>query len=220
MAININQINAVIFDMDGLLVDSEPCWQKAEQKVFKEVGIHLTHEMCLQTTGKPIADVIAYWFEKAPWPNPDFSKMKAQLLDLTAGFIKTDAGLMPGVEKMIQIAQQNNWKIGLASASPMFIIESVLKQFELEKVFDFFHSAELEKFNKPDPAVYLTVARNLGIPIENCLIMEDSGNGIKGALASGALVVAVPSAHDFDLDIFQKAHLKVGSLNELGSLLG
>jgi HAD superfamily hydrolase (TIGR01509 family) len=215
MALDTTRIRAVIFDMDGLIVDSEPCWQKAEIIVFKKVGINLTLEMCQQTTGKPIADVIRYWYEKSPWENPDFNTMKEELIRITEDLIGKEAQLMPGVLDMIHFAKTRQWKTGLASASPMRMIKSILNQFNLIDLFEFYHSAELEKFNKPDPAVYLTVAKTLQTPIVNCLIIEDSGNGVKGAIASGAQVAAVPSSHDFDLEIFNKAQLKVHSLLEL-----
>ncbi len=219
MTVTTDQIQAIIFDMDGLLVDSEPCWQKAEMEVFAKVGISLTLDMCLETTGKPIEDVIQYWYHKSPWDNPDFGGMKQELLQITTRFIETDALLMPGVHRMIHLAEKKNWKTGLASASPIAMIETVLRKFSIIQYFDFYHSAELEEFNKPHPAVYLTVARNLGIDIRNCLIMEDSGNGVKGALASGAQVAAVPSPHDFHLPVFDNAQVKVKSLPELHDLL-
>ncbi len=215
MPLDIQKIKAVIFDMDGLLVNSEPCWQKAEMKIFAEKGLHLTLEMCLETTGKPIEDVIQYWYGKKPWPKPNFAEIKNQLIRLTEDYMESEALAMPGVEEVISLAERNQWKIGLASASPMGMIETVLKKLNLIDRFHFYHSAELEKFNKPNPAVYLTVARNLGQPIESCLILEDSGNGVIGAAASGAQVVAVPSPHDFKLEVFNKASQKVNSLIEL-----
>jgi sugar-phosphatase len=218
MKLETSKIKAIIFDMDGLLVNSEPCWHVAEKLLFKKVGIALTTAMCIETTGKPVFDVLQKWYDRKPWPNPDFKQMAAELFECASEEIKNKAPLMPGVLEAITFAQSKNYKIGLASASPMAMIEMVLKKFDLVSSFDFYHSAELEEFNKPHPAVYLTVAKKLKIPIENCLILEDSGNGVKGAIASGAQVIAIPSHEEFKEAKFDQAHLKISSLTFLPEL--
>jgi mannitol-1-/sugar-/sorbitol-6-/2-deoxyglucose-6-phosphatase len=95
------------------------------------------------------------------------------------------------------------------------LIEIVIEKLEIISYFDFFHLANLEKNNKPHPDVYLTVAKKLNCPIENCLILEDSVNGVKGAKASGATVVAVPEAHFFEFQEYKIADYKIKSLFEL-----
>ena len=218
MAIDISKVKAVIFDMDGLLVNSEPCWHIAEKVVFGKVGLNLTTEQCIETTGKPVKDVIQYWFAKKPWENPDFMGMETELFAEATKAIKETAPLMPGVLETLAWAKAKNFKIGLASASPMDMIKMVLEKFELTSKFEFYHSAELEKFNKPDPAVYLTVARKLNTPIEHCLILEDSFNGVKGAVASGSQVIAVPGKEEFEQTKFDMANLKTASLENIPSL--
>ncbi|MGR3809951.1 hexitol phosphatase HxpB [Jiulongibacter sp. NS-SX5] len=215
-----DKIKAVIFDMDGLLVNSEPCWHDAEKIVFGRVGLELTTENCLETTGKPVKDVIQYWFEKRPWVNPEFDQMEADLFAEATKAIKGTAELMPGFLNAIWLAEQKGWKIGLASASPIPMIEMVLAKFELTHRFHFYHSAELEEFNKPHPAVYLSVAKRLQVPIENCLILEDSGGGVKGAVASRAQVIAVPSPHEYDEPKFKIANLRLRSLEDLERVVG
>ncbi|MCR9066466.1 MAG: hexitol phosphatase HxpB [Cytophagales bacterium] len=210
-----SKIKAVIFDMDGLLVNSEPCWHIAEKKIFGELGVELSTENCLETTGVPIKDVIQHWYKKHPWVNPDFETLERDLLNGAKEAIEEHADLMPGVLETVSWAKHNNYKIGLASASPMDMIEMVLRKFNLLTDFDTFHSAELERFNKPDPAVYLTVAKRLEVKIEQCLILEDSGGGVKGAVASGAQVIAVPSPHEFNEAKFNIASAKISSLNNL-----
>lgn len=218
MAIDISKVKAVIFDMDGLLVNSEPCWHIAEKIVFGKVGLSLTTKQCIETTGKPVKDVIQYWYAKQPWTNPDFMSMETELFAEATKAIKETAPLMPGVLDTLAWAKTNGFKIGLASASPMEMIKMVLEKFELKSKFEFYHSAELERFNKPDPAVYLTVARKLNTPIEHCLILEDSFNGVKGAVASGAQVIAVPGEEKFEQSKFDIANLKTSSLENIPNL--
>ena len=100
------------------------------------------------------------------------------------------------------------------------MIELALTKFNISHRFDFYHSADLEEFNKPHPAVYLTVAKKLNVSIENCLIMEDSGNGVKGAVASGAQVIAIPAKEEFLDAKFDIANHKLNSLLELPLLFG
>lgn len=218
MALDISKVKAVIFDMDGLLVNSEPCWHIAEKVVFGKVGLNLTTEQCIETTGKPVKDVIQYWFAKKPWSNPDFMAMETELFAEATKAIKKTAPLMPGVLETLVWAKTKGFKIGLASASPMNMIEMVLEKFKLTSKFEFHHSAELEEFNKPNPAVYLTVARKLNTPIEHCMILEDSFNGVKGAVASGAQVIAVPGHEEFKQSRFDIANLKTSSLENIPAL--
>lgn len=198
--------------MDGLLIDSEPLWQQAEMKLFKTIGINLTLENCLETTGLPTKDVIAYWYAKHPWNNKTKDEVEAELYQEVIAMIHERGKPMPGVVASLQFFKERGLKIGLASASPMPLIQASIKKCELEAYFDFFHSGTLEKANKPNPALYHTVAKTLETSIEKCIILEDSGNGVKGAVASGAFTIAIPSAHDYDDGKFDIANLKFASM--------
>lgn len=132
--------------------------------------------------------------------------------------IKENATAMPGVIETLIFFKNKGLKIGLASASPLELIQIVLERLEIREYFDFYHSATLEKNNKPHPDVYWTVAKKLGCPIENCLILEDSINGVRGAKASGATVVAVPDDHFYDFEEYTIADFKIKNLLELVSL--
>ncbi|UBM59909.1 hexitol phosphatase HxpB [Marinilongibacter aquaticus] len=212
------KIEAIIFDMDGLLVNSEPCWHIAEKIAFGKVGLDLTTPMCQLTTGKPVPEVVKFWYERQPWSGRDLKTVEEEIFAEAENAIRAHSTLMPGVREAIAWAEKRGFKIGLASASPMSLIELVLEKFDLKKHFNFYHSAELEAFNKPNPAVYLTVARRLQVDIGNCLILEDSGGGVKGAVASGAQVIAIPDKFEFDEEKFDIANLKIGSLTALPAI--
>ncbi|MBK9936242.1 MAG: hexitol phosphatase HxpB [Cytophagaceae bacterium] len=211
----LDKIEAVIFDMDGLLVDSEPLWHIAEKEVFAEVGLILTTEDCLKTTGVPTSGVFDYWYKKRPWLGKTKEELEELLFEKIKVLIKERAEPMPGVNEIIDFFISKGLKIGVASASPMFLIEIVLEKLQLNSKFDFYHSALLEKRNKPNPDVYWTVANKLGKPIEKCLILEDSINGVKGAVASGAITIAVPEAHFFEREEYSIAFHKVSGLPSL-----
>ncbi len=201
--------------MDGLLVNSEPYWQQAEMNIFKSVGIILTLEDCLRTTGLPTRDVLNYWYSVKPWEGKSIDQIEEELFEKISDLLRLNAEPMPGVIETLNFFKSKGLKTGLASASPLFLIKIVLEKLQVTHLFDFYHSATLEKNNKPHPDVYLTVARQLNVPIEKCLILEDSYNGIKGAKASGARVVAVPDPHDYDDAKFDLADFKIKSLTEL-----
>ena len=217
--ITLDNIQAVIYDMDGLLVDSEPIWQKAEKEVFKSVGIILTTEDCLKTTGMPTKAVFDYWFEVSPWIGKTKKDLEDVLFEKVHAMVKESAIALPGVMESLKLFKENGIKIGLASASPLSLIEIVIDKLEIRSYFDFYHSAMLEKNNKPHPDVYLAVAKKLNSPIESCLIFEDSTNGVKGAIASGAMVCAVPDQHFYDSDEINKANYKIKSLLHLKELI-
>ncbi|MDP1814262.1 MAG: hexitol phosphatase HxpB [Leadbetterella sp.] len=216
--ISYDKFQGVIYDMDGLLVNSEPIWQEAEKEVFKTVGITLTTEDCLKTTGIPTTAVFDYWYEISPWEGKSKQELEKMLFEKVFSMIKENASAMPGVKETLIFFKNKGLKIGLASASPLELIQIVLERLEIREYFDFYHSATLEKNNKPHPDVYLTVAKKLGCPIENCLILEDSINGVRGAKASGATVVAVPDDHFYDFEEYTIADFKIKNLLELVSL--
>lgn len=211
----LDNIEAVIYDMDGLLVNSEPYWQQAEMEVFSSVGVILSLEDCLKTTGLPTRDVLHYWYSVKPWEGKSIGQIEEELFEKIGNLLKAHAEPMPGVHETLRFFRSKGLKTGLASASPLFLIKIVLEKLGITHLFDFFHSATLEKNNKPHPDVYLAVARQLSVPIEKCLILEDSYNGIKGAKASGARVVAVPDPHEYDDAKFELADLKINSLKVL-----
>jgi len=214
-----SQFSAVIFDMDGLLVDSEPFWQQAEMQVFRTVGIELTLENCLETTGLPTKDVMNYWYQKQPWTGKSIEQVETEVLQTAADLIGANAEAMPGVYEVLEYCQANNLKVGLASASPMFMIEIVLNRLKVKHYFDFYHSATLEQRNKPFPDVYLAVAQKLGCQPQNCIVFEDSTNGIRAAKAAGCFVVAVPAHHEYDDPKFDIADRRIKSLREFGGVL-
>lgn len=205
-------LKAAIFDMDGLLVDSEPQWRIVEMSVFRTVGLALTEEQCKQTTGLPIADVVDYWYARQPWTG----RSKAEIADaITAGAydrIGREAGPMPGALDVLAQFREQGVRMGIASASPMHLIELVIDRLGIRDYFSVWHSATLEARNKPAPDVYLGVARKLNVAPADCVAFEDSGNGLKSAHAAGMLTVAVPADYEFEDPKFGLADFKIPSL--------
>jgi HAD superfamily hydrolase (TIGR01509 family) len=207
-------IQAAIFDMDGLLVDSEPFWREVEIEVFRTVGLEMDDEMCKRTTGLPTDTVVRYWYEKHPWHNRSVEEVNADIIQGAYEQIGNNAGPMPGVPAILDLFQQQGIPMAIASASPMHLIEAVLDRLNIRSYFTLWHSATLEKRNKPHPDVYLGTARKLGVDPHRCVAFEDSGNGLKSAHAAEMLTVSVPADYEFDDPKFDLATLKIPSLTD------
>ena len=207
-------IEAVIFDMDGLLIDSEPFWRKAEIEVFKSVGIDLDDDMCRETMGLRLDEIVSYWYGKHPWDIKKISldQVENSIIHLMQEHIKSEGVLMPGVEEILSFLKRLDVPLGLASSSPYSLIKAVLERFDLEDCFDVYKSAQDEDFGKPHPAVYISAAQHMNVSPVNCLAIEDSFNGLLAAKAARMKTLVVPDAHEFDSSVYSIADLKLKTL--------
>ena len=207
-------IKAVIFDMDGLLINSEPFWREAEKEVFALVNIHLTDEMCFKTVGLRIDEVVDYWHEQFPWSNYLKSDIRDRIIHRVIELVIEKGEKLPGVDQTIHFLKNKNLPLGIASASHHTIIKSVVKKLNLEQHFQVIHSAEKETFGKPHPAVYLSAAGMLGVKPHECLVFEDSFNGVIAARAARMKVIAVPEDIHYGEMHFHAANLILKTLEE------
>jgi sugar-phosphatase len=190
--IALEKYKAVIFDMDGVLIDSEPLWKIAMQKVFDAIGCKLTKKDFQQTVGLRIDEVIEYWYGVAPWEKYSVKEVETQIMSEMVRLIHENGEPLPGVRETIAFLKEKGIKIGLGTSSFTVLIEAVLNTLELTESFDFVHSAEDEAYGKPHPAVYLTVAKELAEKPTDCLVIEDSVTGIIAGKAARMTVVAIP----------------------------
>jgi mannitol-1-/sugar-/sorbitol-6-/2-deoxyglucose-6-phosphatase len=207
-------ISAAIFDMDGVLIDSEPFWRKAEIELFKNVGVELTEEMCLNTMGLTCFDAVNFWYNRFHWVGKTPEEMTNEIELHVINSIRNNGKPMKGVEYIINFFNKHSILIALASSSSIRIIEAVLDRLSLRNDFKIYHSAQYEKKGKPDPAVFLSTARLLKVKAEECLVFEDSINGIKAGLSAGMKVVGVPEPHMQNDERYSQAHLVIHSLKD------
>jgi len=208
-------MRAVIFDMDGVLVDSEPLWRLAERQVFAEVGLELSDADCERTMGMRTDEVIEHWFRAAPWEGATCAEVEARLENRMRELIAERASAMPGLEQSIAMARAEGLALGLATSSAPALIEAVLAKLGLGDAFADAHSAIEEELGKPHPAVFLTTARLLGVEPAECVAIEDSVAGVRSARAAGMRVIAVPPHHLFDEAAYDVADIKLRSLEDL-----
>ncbi len=207
-------IKAVIFDLDGLLIDSEPLWQEAEMLIFEQVGITLTPKLCLQTKGLRIDEVVDYWYQKFPWTNLAKLEVEELIVAKVIELIKLKGQPLTGVDRAISFVKQKQVKIALASSSALRIIQAALHKLDLTDMFAEIYSAELETLGKPHPGVYLTTASKLGILPQECLALEDSLNGVLAAKAAQMKCIAIPEPLQYNNPQFAIADLMLKSLEE------
>ena len=208
-------VKAAIFDMDGLLIDSEPLWRRAEREVFARVGLELTDADCRRTTGLRADEVVRFWYAHHPWEGPDRAEVLRQLERRVTDLIQKEGRAMPGVVDAIGLLRDAGLRLALASSSPIELIEVALDTLGLGGVFEVVCSGADEAEGKPDPAVYLTTLRDLDLPADDCVAFEDSAAGVEAAVAAGIFTVAVPDPADFDDPRFDTAHRRLRSLEGL-----
>jgi sugar-phosphatase len=202
----------VIFDMDGLLIDSEPYWKMAEKEVFGKLGLNLTDDLLRNVMGFRLSEVVQYWYHYQPWVEPNFEQTEKDVLDCVKHLIKQEADAMPGVYEILDYCKQNNLKIALASSSAMELIEVVINKLNIRDYFDVLWSAQYEDYGKPHPAIFLSVAQKLNISPKDCIVFEDAINGVLAAKAARMYCIAVPEEISYNDPRFAIADKKIPNL--------
>lgn len=200
--------------MDGLLIDSEILWHKAEVEIFGALGVPITNDEDRSTKGMFVAEVVDYWFTRFPWNGPSKEHVVNDLLSRVGDLVETQGRLLPGAVRALDLAGQRG-PIALASSTPMALINRCLDHFNLASRFAKVCSAEFEPYGKPHPGVFLSAASALAVDPRQCLVFEDSSAGVLAAKAARMAVVAVPVHQDRQLPAFSLADLVLASLEDL-----
>ncbi|WP_143305190.1 hexitol phosphatase HxpB [Chitinophaga vietnamensis] len=205
-------IDTVIFDMDGLLVDSEPLWGIAMREVFSTVGVTLSPELTHKTTGLRTKEVVSYWHNHFKWDGKSAEQVTQEIIDSVTYKITTKGRSMEGLQYILDYFKAKGFKIGLASSSPMSLIRAVLEHLGISDYFQAVYSAEFESYGKPHPAVYLACAQALGSDPLHCIAFEDSVTGMIAAKAARMKTVVVPEPHNRQDMRYALADVKLDSL--------
>jgi len=205
---------ASIFDMDGLLIDSEILWHEAEIEILGGLGVPLAVEGCRSTKGMFVDEVTAHWYALHPWPGatPTPDEVAVSVVDRVIELIVTKGVLKPGARHAIELCRSRGLPLAVASSSQYRLIDAALAHFGLRESFELVHSAEDEDYGKPHPAVFLSAAAKLGAPPRRCLVWEDAPAGVLAAKASSMTCIAVPEQGEGDHPAFGLADLVVDSL--------
>jgi beta-phosphoglucomutase-like phosphatase (HAD superfamily) len=208
---------ASIFDMDGLLIDSEILWHEAEIEILGGLGVPLAVEGFRSTKGMFVGEVTAHWYSLHPWPGatPTPDEVAVTIVDRVIELMLTKGELKPGAEHAIDLCAERGLPMAVASSSQYRLIDAALSHFGLRDRFALVHSAEDEEYGKPHPAVFLTAAAKLGAPPKRCLVWEDAPAGVLAAKASSMRCIAVPEPGQGGHPAFGLADLVVDSLLEV-----
>jgi sugar-phosphatase len=224
-------IEAVVLDMDGVLIDTEPVWRAAESAVFAGLGIALSESDVLESTGQPIEELIPVWRQRSlsggagSGASLTDAEVAGLVIDQVIAHVKAEGQPMPGVTAAIALFERCGLRLAIASSSPRRLIDAVCDRLGLGGI-DVRCSAMDEARGKPAPDVYLTAARRLGVAPGQCLAVEDSLNGLASARAAGMTCVAVPDPllaadpryRDADLVLRSLTDLDDAALRRLGVL--
>ena len=208
------QIAAVIFDLDGVLLDSEAAWVKVKKEFTEETGGHWKEQAQWDMLGMSSIEWSRYMHDELGVPVPP-EQISSAVADRLAQQYREQLPLLPGaLEAVRSLARQ--WPLGLASSSNRNVIDLVLQKAGLADAFEVTVSSEEVSAGKPAPDVYLEAAKRLGIEPAECAAIEDSANGIRSAHAAEMAVIAIPN-RDFppDPEALALADVVIDSLEEL-----
>lgn len=183
---------AVIYDMDGVLIDSEPLWKIAMEEVFHEVGCDLTRKDFEKTVGLRLDEVISYWYEQRPWKSFTPEEVLQKIIHVLIKLIHKNGVPLQGVIESLTFFKSQGLKIGLATSSYEILIETVLEVLDIKHFFEITHSAEHENYGKPHPEVYINTAKMLKVRASECIVIEDSINGVISGKAARMHVICIP----------------------------
>jgi len=207
-------IDAVVFDLDGVLIDSEPVWERARRDLVAERGGHWAPDAQRKLMGMSTPEWARYLSEDLGVGLPP-DEVAALVIDRMAASYREHIPLLPGaVEAVHRLAAR--WPLGVASSAPAVLIETVLEAAGLRSYFQVTMSTEQVPRGKPAPDIYLAVTERLGVPSAACAAIEDSSNGLRSAAAAGLHVIAIPHPqYPPDPDALAAASLAVPTLADL-----
>ena len=214
------EIKAVLFDMDGLMVDTESLSTEAFINSAKAQGYNMTKEETLKVLGFTKASIYQFWIDYFQGTNVDGKKLVDDHYEYIENVLYTvGPEKMPYVKELLKYLKENNYKIAVASSSDTADIKNNLEKTKLEKYIDEIASGAEVENGKPAPDVFLLAAKRLGVDPKDCLILEDSKAGIKAGKASGAMVFMVPDMYTVDKECEDTADRILTNLGEVIEIL-
>ena len=212
-------IKAIIFDMDGVLIDSENLWQQAEQDLFREVGFSIGDDLLVQTRGLRSVDMVDHWCRMFRITDIAPQTLLERYDNRMTEALRTRVPLMEGAREAIGFFREKGLPLALASCSAMNQIEAAMDRHQLRDHFEFMISASDGMPGKPHPEIYLQTAEKMGVDPTQCLAIEDSFYGLISAKAARMKVLSMPDPEEYEQERFGAADLKIRSLTEINDTL-
>ena len=207
-------IEAVVFDLDGVLLDSEQVWDEVREELVKERGGRWHEQAQTEMMGMSSVEWSRYMHDELGLPEPP-EEISAEVVQRLDEVYRKRLPLIDDAREAVERLAAR-WPLGLASSSNREVIDLVLDLSGLARFFRVTVSSEEVPRGKPAPDVYLEAARGVGVPPERCAAVEDSNNGIRSAKAAGMRVIATPNQHyPPGEEALALADVTLGSLAEL-----
>lgn len=214
-------VKAVIFDMDGLMFDTEILSSKCLVKAAADYGVEMTIEETFPALGKTWEDTYTL-FEEYYSDNPKIDgrqmvKNAQKYIDETLYTVGPDK--KPYIEELLVFLRDNDYKVAVASSSNISDIDNNITRTDLKKYFDIIASGQEVENGKPHPDVFLLAAERLGVEPEKCLVLEDSRNGILGAVRANMKSIIIPDLYEPDSEVLDMVDFAVKDLGEVIKIL-
>ncbi|MGY3805424.1 hexitol phosphatase HxpB [Pigmentibacter ruber] len=213
--LEIRNKHSIIFDMDGVILDSEPLWLEAELQVFKSFGLLLTPKDCELTKGLRLVNIIDFWYNKHNWNNVSkeeiVKKLEAKVIEL----ITEKAIVKEGLFELLNKLKEKNITLAICSSSPLSLIEAVCNKFNLFSFFEILQSAENCEFGKPHPEPYISTMLRLKTTYEKCYVIEDTVTGAISAKAARMKVIAIPEGDNYFSSKYDFCDYKFRTLSDI-----
>lgn len=185
-------INTFIFDMDGVIIDSEPFWRQAQIKILSTYNVTITAEDCIQySMGKRIDDIAATWCRLFSL-NVNPKALELEIISGVVDLITTKGNAKEGLYELLDYLTEKKFNIALATSSSMPIITAVFNRLSIEHYFKIVCSADSEEYGKPHPAIYLKAAKRFKVTPLNCIVLEDSVTGMLSAKSASMETIVIP----------------------------
>ena len=211
-------LTTVIFDIDGLLIDSEPLWHEAATDTFKSYGVQLTNAMYASTTGLRTKEFVDWWFQYFKIDMQHAPDAEREIVSGVLKKIEEKASIMQGVPHIFDFFANKEFKIGLATSSPPELIDLVVRMTGIGPYLSATSFAEFLPYGKPHPQVYLNCAEAMNSKPTECVCFEDSFNGMIAAKAARMKCVVIPHHSQTKEEKWGAADLKLSSLQNFGEL--
>lgn len=200
-------LKAVIFDMDGVLIDSEPVHYQANKEIMEEFGYSLDYEYYKGFIGSTLTYMWEVLKEKYEI-NKEIKELNAMSEKYSRDVVERDGYInIPGACQLVKMFSENNIKLAIASSSARYIIEDVLEKLDIGKYFDAVVSGEDIEHPKPAPDIFLAAAKKLGVSSEKCIVIEDSENGVNGAKKAGMTAIGFINPNSGDQNLSNADYL-------------
>ena len=214
-----NKFTAIMFDLDGVIIDTEPLHARTKRMAFDQYGITAPDDFYAEFIGRSDEDMVKGVVEQFGPPSLEWRDVLARKHELFTE-MASEIELIPGAPKFIATARNHFDKLALVTSATRRNQQYAMRRFGLESSFDVIVTAEDIVRTKPDPEPYLTAVSRLGLPAETCLVIEDSTHGVVSANAAGCAVVAITTSFTAEQLGDSGPQYIVSSYAELTSLLG